>query len=353
MFTTELFNIFLNHMYSIRHLYKLHTHTRIYCTRNFMRVIWKRIISRRVGVNAVDYLCRLPSQRTKSQSCMLLLGKSTMRVSFKWSNVLSCFVLLHLYLQAVWIRENRRIRYLSGKLIATLYEIKPNKKTRKQENIFSFLSVQPQTLQKHFGFPFRASTKLIFLYYLETKQVNNFSKYIYIYIQKASPKIHNNHNHKIDLIVRARHIKSAFFSCLYHNEIKPNYSKALSLKPNFYKLWRLLCWNMQREKIPDLSQVDTSHYQLHKIQPITEHHVLLLGFAITIQKLTEICQVSCKNQSRISARVSDDSSSLTRVSDDLSNLARVSDKSSSLARVSDDSSSPARVSDDTSGPISL
>ena len=43
-----------------------------------------------------------------------------------------------------------------------------------------------------------------------------------------------------------------------------------------------------------------SYYQVHKIQPITERHVLLLGFAITTQKPTEICQVSCKNQSHIS-----------------------------------------------------
>ena len=34
-------------------------------------------------------------------------------------------------------------------------------------------------------------------------------------------------------------------------------------------------------KIPDLSQADTSYYQVHKIQPITKHHVLLLDFAIT------------------------------------------------------------------------
>ena len=54
-------------------------------------------------------------------------------------------------------------------------------------------------------------------------------------------------------------------------------------------------------KIPDLSQADTSQYQVHKIQPITKHHVLLLDFAITTQKPTEICQVSCKNQSHLSA----------------------------------------------------
>ena len=52
-------------------------------------------------------------------------------------------------------------------------------------------------------------------------------------------------------------------------------------------------------KIPDLSQADTSYYWVHKIQPITKHHILLLGFAITTQKPTEICQVSCKNQSHL------------------------------------------------------
>ena len=36
------------------------------------------------------------------------------------------------------------------------------------------------------------------------------------------------------------------------------------------------------------------------MQPITKHHVLLLSFAITTQKPTEICQVSCKNQSHLS-----------------------------------------------------
>ena len=69
-------------------------------------------------------------------------------------------------------------------------------------------------------------------------------------------------------------------------------------------------------KIPDLLQANTSYYQVHKIQSITKHRLLLLDFAITTQKPTEICQVSCKNQSRISARVSDDTSSLAHVSDD-------------------------------------
>ena len=39
----------------------------------------------------------------------------------------------------------------------------------------------------------------------------------------------------------------------------------------------MLIDGMCREgKIPDLSQADTSYYQVHKIQPITKHHVLLL-----------------------------------------------------------------------------
>ena len=71
-------------------------------------------------------------------------------------------------------------------------------------------------------------------------------------------------------------------------------------------------------KISDLSQADTSYYQVHKIQPITKRHILLVDFAITTHKATEICQMSCKNQSRISARVSDDTSSLAHVSDDTS-----------------------------------
>ena len=50
---------------------------------------------------------------------------------------------------------------------------------------------------------------------------------------------------------------------------------------------------------------------------------MLLDFAITTQKPTEICQVSCKNQSCISAYVSDDISSLTRVSDDISGPIRL------------------------------
>ena len=94
--------------------------------------------------------------------------------------------------------------------------------------------------------------------------------------------------------------------------------------------WGGIC---REGKIPDLSQADTSYYQVHKIQQITKRHILLLDFAITTHKPTEICQVSCKNQSRINARVSDDTSSLACISDDTSNLAR--------------------VSNDTSGPIRL
>ena len=47
----------------------------------------------------------------------------------------------------------------------------------------------------------------------------------------------------------------------------------------------------------------------------------------------EICQVSCKNQSHISACVSDDTSSLAHISDDTSNLARVSDDTSRPIRL--------------------
>ena len=61
------------------------------------------------------------------------------------------------------------------------------------------------------------------------------------------------------------------------------------------------------------------------MQLITKRHVLLLGFAITTQKPIEICQVSCENQSRISAHVSDGTNSLAHVSDDLINSTRVSD----------------------------
>ena len=95
-------------------------------------------------------------------------------------------------------------------------------------------------------------------------------------------------------------------------------------------------------KIPDLSQADTSYYWVHKIQPITKHHVLLLGFVIITQKPIEICQVSCKNQSHLNT-CKRWHKHLTRVSDDTSSLARVSDDTGSLARVSDDISRPIRL----------
>ena len=81
-------------------------------------------------------------------------------------------------------------------------------------------------------------------------------------------------------------------------------------------------------KIPDLSQADTSQYQVHKIQPITKHHVLLLGHART---------------NHTSARVSNDISTSTRVSNDTSSPARVSDDTDDLARVSDDIGRPIRL----------
>ena len=61
------------------------------------------------------------------------------------------------------------------------------------------------------------------------------------------------------------------------------------------------------------------------MQLLTKRHVLLLGFAITTQKPIEICQVSCENQSRISAHVSDGTNGLALVSDDLINSTRVCD----------------------------
>ena len=66
--------------------------------------------------------------------------------------------------------------------------------------------------------------------------------------------------------------------------------KCCLFKQKKKKKFKMLIDGMCREgKIPDLSQADTSYYQVHKIQPITKHHVLLLDFAITTQKPTEIC----------------------------------------------------------------
>ena len=105
---------------------------------------------------------------------------------------------------------------------------------------------------------------------------------------------------------------------LKKSSVKNQFSKLI---PTLYS--KTVCVNESRGgiyregKIPDLSQVDTSYYQVHKIQQITKHHVLLLDFAITTQKPIEICQVSCKNQSRINARVSDDTSNFACISDDI------------------------------------
>ena len=100
--------------------------------------------------------------------------------------------------------------------------------------------------------------------------------------------------------------------------------------------------HLQKGKIPDLSQADTSHYQVHKIQPITKHHVLLLGFAITTHKPTENCQCHARTN-HTSARVSNDTSTLTRVNNDINSLACVSDDTGSLARVSNDIGGPIRL----------
>ena len=69
------------------------------------------------------------------------------------------------------------------------------------------------------------------------------------------------------------------------------------LEEQTFIIYKYFC---REGKISDLSQADTSYYRVHKIQVITKHHVLLLGFTIITQKPTEICQVSCKNQSHLS-----------------------------------------------------
>ena len=51
---------------------------------------------------------------------------------------------------------------------------------------------------------------------------------------------------------------------------------------------------MWKGKIPDLTQADTSYYQVCKVRPITERHVLLLVFSINNQKSKEIHQESLK-----------------------------------------------------------
>ena len=60
---------------------------------------------------------------------------------------------------------------------------------------------------------------------------------------------------------------------------------------NLFENFEDLC---REGKILDLSQADTTYYQVHKIQQIAKHRVLLLDFVITTQKPMEIFQVSCK-----------------------------------------------------------
>ena len=116
---------------------------------------------------------------------------------------------------------------------------------------------------------------------------------------------------------------------LKESSVKNQFSKLIPTLPS-----KTVCVNESRGgicregKIPDLSQADTSHYQVHKIQPITKHHVLLLGHART---------------NHTSARVSNDISTSTRVSNDTSSPARVSDDTGDLARVSDDIGRPIRL----------
>ena len=76
------------------------------------------------------------------------------------------------------------------------------------------------------------------------------------------------------------HLKSQV--CKHIQKKKNQFSKLI---PTLHS--KTVCVNESRGgicregKIPDLSQADTSYYQVHKIQPITKHHILLLGFAIT------------------------------------------------------------------------
>ena len=111
-------------------------------------------------------------------------------------------------------------------------------------------------------------------------------------------------------------------------------------------------WSLQRGKIPDLSQVDISCYQVHKIQPITKRHVLLLGLLSLLRNQQKFTKCHAKIN-HTSAHESDDISSPACVSDDICNPTHVSDDISSLARVSNDICNPTRVSDDISGPIKL
>ena len=119
------------------------------------------------------------------------------------------------------------------------------------------------------------------------------------------------------------HVAKAMIAT-YNNRVRISIQRRKKLKDNIKNNNKKLLIYCREGKISDLLQADISYYQVHKIQSIIKCHILLLDFAITTHKPMEICLVSCKNQSRISACVSDDTSSLARVSDDTSNLARVS-----------------------------
>ena len=80
---------------------------------------------------------------------------------------------------------------------------------------------------------------------------------------------------------------------------------------------------LYRGKILNPSQVDTLYYQVHKVRPITECHVLQLGSTITIQEPIEVYQVSLnkniksmQNVNHTSAHISIDVSSPLCVSND-------------------------------------
>ena len=74
-----------------------------------------------------------------------------------------------------------------------------------------------------------------------------------------------------------------------------------------------------------LQKLSHSHTTLQNCvcERVLRRHILLLDFVITTYKPTEICQVSCKNQLCISARVSDDTSNPARVSNDISEPIRL------------------------------
>ena len=79
--------------------------------------------------------------------------------------------------------------------------------------------------------------------------------------------------------------------------------KQLSASPNHFKYHGTLFWNYSNLNYAEKAQ-SYKYIQIladpFSVQPITKHHVLLLSFSTTTQKPTEICQVSCKNQSHLS-----------------------------------------------------